>query len=227
MTFKQKIAAGFGVMIAVTALTSAVAIYSLSAVVASKDQVIDVNARNLTDAAKLEAAARTSVAEFRMFQLTPDERFLERRAKAMQEFTDGLGRLSKHVYTETGGQMVKDLERAGSDLFTAQDRAIAQRRKAANVLAMVHTIENDILPKGDELTRRLQIFVERENRLLEEADRASTDRASMAITVVIALSVMAVIFAILGGLFLTLALSRQITSAVQHVQNSSSELEAA
>jgi len=55
-TFGKKIAAGFAAVVVLSILISAIAAYALKTVVASKDRVIDVNARNLVDAEKLRAS---------------------------------------------------------------------------------------------------------------------------------------------------------------------------
>jgi CHASE3 domain sensor protein len=54
-TFGQKLALGFGALVLLVIAVTAIAVYSLRNVVASKDRVIAVNTQNLIDAAKLQA----------------------------------------------------------------------------------------------------------------------------------------------------------------------------
>lgn len=53
MTFSQKLAAGFGLVVLLAVTVTAVAIYALRDVVARKDVVIDVTAQRLIDAERL------------------------------------------------------------------------------------------------------------------------------------------------------------------------------
>ena len=55
-SFGQKIGLGFAAVLFFTLLVSGLAIYALQAVIEKKDDVITINAQNLIDAAKLQAA---------------------------------------------------------------------------------------------------------------------------------------------------------------------------
>jgi len=69
-TFQKKVSTGFAVMVCLAALTAAVAVYALRAVVASKDNVISLVAENLVNATRLDAAADRQSATFRGFILS-------------------------------------------------------------------------------------------------------------------------------------------------------------
>jgi len=88
-TFQKKVSAGFVVMVCLALVTAAVAVYALRAVVANKDRVISVNAQNLIGAAHLTTAVEQESAGFRGFLLTGDERLLETRRTAIQDFVRG------------------------------------------------------------------------------------------------------------------------------------------
>lgn len=84
---------------------------------------------------------------------------------------------------------------------------------------------HDAIPIRERLGQGSRDLVELEQRLLDEAKKDSTLRASWAMGTVMALAGFAVLFAALTATLLSRALSRQIGSAVQHVQNSSAELQ--
>jgi len=94
-TFQKKVTAGFGVMVGLAALTAVVAVYALQTVVASKDRVVAINAANLTNAAKLQAASNDFVADFRGYLLLMEDRFLEQRRQAAQNFSETMRRLER------------------------------------------------------------------------------------------------------------------------------------
>ena len=89
----------------------------------------------------------------------------------------------------------------------------------------MRAMESEAVPPRQTITQAVDVFVDREQRLLQEAEDESTAKASSAETLVTGLAVVAVFFAAFTAFFLSRTLSRQIGSAVQHVQNSSAELQ--
>ncbi len=226
-TFNQKVTTGFAVVVTLAAFTGAIAVYALRAVVASKDRVITVNARNLADAARLEAAVDRLVAGFRAFLLTREDRFLEQRTAAQHDFVEVSRRLENQVYTEDGRRMIAEIGRAQSAYLMSQDRVIALRKTAAGLEAAIRLFDEESTPKREVLSQRIKAFNEREERILEEEKLESSGRASLAITLVSILAATTVALATVIAFLLARTLSRQIGSAVQHVQSSSSELQTA
>jgi methyl-accepting chemotaxis protein len=224
-TFQKKLAAGFAVTVGMTVVIAAVAIYALTATVASKDRVIAVNAQNLIDAAKLDAASDQQAAGFRGFLVAADDRFLRERDAATREFHAATEALESRVYTAEGKRLLSDIRRADVELLAAQDLAIETRRGARSLEAGLRVFDETILPWRDRLVQTTNGFVDRQQRLLEDAERASTAQASLAITALAILALAAVLFAFVTALFLSRALTSQIGSAVQHVQSSSAELQ--
>lgn len=225
-TFNQKISVGFAVVVALSALTAAIAVYALRAVVASKDRVITVNTRNLANAAKLDAAVERQAAAFRGFLLTGEGRYLEQRTAAQRELEELVQQLQNQVYTEEGKRMVEEISRTQSAYQSAQERVIVVRRTmtATQIAAL---FDKEAAPRRDALAKSVKAFTDSEEHLLRQGMIASTDRASLAMTLVSILAFVAVVLAALVAFLLARTLSRQIGSAVQHVQSSSTELQAA
>ncbi len=225
-TFNQKVTAGFAVVVTLTAMTGAIAVYALRTVVASKDRVITVNARNLADAAKLKGTVDRQAASFRGFLLTGDGRFLEQRVTAQRELEELVHNLQNQVDTEESKRMVAEIAQAQSAYNSAQEGVITVRRSAT--AAQTATLfEREVIPKRDALGKRVKAFTDLEEQLLEKGMLASTGRASLATTLVSVLAVLAVVLAAVVAFLLARTLSRQIGSAVQHVQSSSTELQTA
>jgi len=225
-TFQKKVLAGFLGMVCLAALTSAVAVYALRAVSASKDRVISVNAQNLIGAAQLSTAVEQEVSEYRRFLIDRDMRILERRKVAMEKFGETARLLRYTVYTDEGKVMLDDIERLNNVLTAEQDKIIELRKSNVRMEVVVQTNEQEAIPMRENLRRQVDAFVDREQRLLQEAEGESTARASQASSILIGLMCLAVVFAALTAFFLSRALSRQIGSEVQHVQSSSAELQA-
>src|SRR5690349_16007204 len=92
-TFGRKIAAGFGAVLALSMLISAIAAYALKVVVADKDRVIEVNAKRLIDAEVLRTLTERKGNASRGFVLTRDERFLEQLQTVRADFEAAVARM--------------------------------------------------------------------------------------------------------------------------------------
>lgn len=226
-SFGRKVGAGFAVTVAFSVLIAAVAVYALRTVVAAKDRVIEVNARNLIDAQELEAVINGKTAASRAFLLDRSEQSLERMQEYRRNAIELLGRLRTQTYTEEGRRIVDRIERAEADHQAAIDKAIAARRGDAPIEAVIRLFEDEATPRRDVLRREVESLVARDERLLEDEKRAATDAAATAVAAVVATAVAAVLFALAVAVLLTRALGRQIGGAVQHIQSSSAELQAA
>ena len=224
-TFQRKVSGGFAVMVCLAAITAMVAVYALRVVVASKDKVIAINTRNLVAAVKLESATYEQSVGFRGFLTLPEDRFLQEAERGRQSYAEAFRNLSATAYTEEGKRMLQDIDRAHTSLTAAQDRIIAMKRANARIDVLVQTMEQDAVPQRENLARQVAAFVDREESLLQQGENESTARAGLASTTVIVLGILAVLFAIVAAFLLARGLSRQIGSAVQHVQNSSAELQ--
>jgi len=223
-TFQKKVTAGFAVMVGLTALTTAIAVYALQTVVASKDRVVNINALNLTNAAKLQAVSNEYTAAFRGFLLLMEDRFLDQRRNAADAFEETFRRLEQGVYTSEGHRLLSDIQKAQTDFAAMQDRILLVR-KTKNGLEAATLLEQEAVLRRERLDGTVKAFVEREQSLLDAEERDSTARASMAGTLLVCLAAAAVLFAAVTAILLGRALSRQIGSAVQHVQSSSAELQ--
>ncbi len=225
-TFNQKVTAGFAAVVTLAAVTGAISVYALHAVVVSKDRVITVNARNLADAAMLDSAVDRHVASFRGFLLTGEKSFLEQGAPAQREVEELVHHLQNQVDTGESKRLVAEIDQAQSAYKQAQDGVIALIGNG-NGVRTAALFEKEALPKRDALAKIVKAFTDREEHLLQERMRASSDRASLATTLVSILAVLAVVLAAVVAFLLASTLSRQIGSAVQHVQSSSTELQTA
>ena len=224
-TFQSKVTAGFGVMVILAAATAAVAIFSLRSVVAAKDRVITVDAENLISAARLEGAVDRQAAAFRGFMVNGEERFLSQRSAATEEYLAILTELEARGGRDEAGALLADVRRADAELLSSQDQVVTMRRSPNGLAAALRTFDQDVLPKRERLAQDVKTFVDREHRLLDAAVGDANQQAATAMTFVISLAVAAVLFAMIAAVMLARALSRQIGSAVQHVQNSSAELQ--
>jgi len=226
-TFGQKIAAGFAAVVVLSLLIGAVGVYGLMTVVASKDRVLEVEAQNLVDAEKLRGTVEGRSAAARGYLLTRDERFLEQNKSMLAVFAATLTRMKTQVDTDDSKQLLDLVGRDDAEYQAALGRVIALRKTDAVIDAVVRAFDSEVLPKREAIDQSVSAFVALDHRLLDEGKKAATDKASFATTGVVIVSLTVLLLSIGIAVVLTRTLSRQIGSAVQHVQSSSLELQAA
>jgi methyl-accepting chemotaxis protein len=226
-TFGRKLGLGFAVTVAFAIVIGVVAILTLVSVRDSKDRVISVNAQNLIDAAKMNAAMEGRVASTRGFLLTKDESSVERSNASRTEFMEALARLKTHAYAEEGKRALPRIERFEEEHQAAWTRVIDLRRTSPTLEPVIKVYDEELQPKRLALDRELDEFVRSEERLLTKESDASTESASRAMILIVATGLAALVFATVVAFILTRTLARQIGTAIQHVQSSSSELQAA
>ncbi len=226
-TFGRKLGAGFASAVALTILIGAVSIYALRTVVTAKDQVISVDAQNIRDAERLGVASARRVASVRGYLLAKQDSYLEELREYRESFLSVLARLRQRVADPEGRRLVEDIEGKEADYRTASERVIALRQDDAAMDVIVREFEEEVAPKRDVMNQAIGAFIAYAERILEQEKQAATEEASSAITLVVILAGIAVVLAAVMAWLLTRTLSRQIGSAVQHIQSSSSELQTA
>jgi methyl-accepting chemotaxis protein len=227
LTFGQKIGAGFALIVLLAAGMGACSVVALRSVVASKDRVIAVNARRLLAVERLQTASEWRSAASRGFLLMRDERFLQSGRDARQLYLDNIEELRSGTETVERREQFANVERAESEYDDAVERVIALRKTDATLDAVVREFDELVLPKRDALRESLRSFARQEEQILEDAMTASTATASSAITIVVTIAVVVAALALLIGYLLTMALTRQIGTAVSQVRSAAAELQAA
>jgi methyl-accepting chemotaxis protein len=225
-TFSQKLAGGFAVMVLLALAVAAVAVIALRDVVASKDEVINVDARRMTLAERLNALSFRKANDARAYLMTKDAGYLEALRATRKEMRDLIETLRSEVQTDGERALVKAVDEA-EDVHNRAVEAVIARSGGASIEAAGLWIEKEVRPLRDQLNRSIDRFLAAEQRHLDEGRQAATDSASRAARVVIALAALATLLAVSLAYFLARTLSRQISTAVRHVQSSSSELQAA
>jgi CHASE3 domain sensor protein len=218
---------GFALTVVLTVVIVAVGVYALRGVVSSKDRVIVVDAQILIDAERLNGWDERKAGGLRGFLMTGDERFLDRMKEARTNFSATLNRLKQNVYTDEGRRLLVVIDRTQVDYQQAVERIIAVRQSKTPVDVANRLYESEGVPKRSALNGHINSLVAVEEKLLEQTRQISTDRASSAVTLLIAIGIAVVVLASLIAWLLTRTLGRQIGTAVGQVQSSSAELQAA
>ena len=227
LTFSQKLAGAFALLVLIALVTAAVAVFGLRDVVARKDDVIDVAAQRLVDAERLHAASFWKAAESRAYLMTGNPRYLESAREARARFRTTLETLQREVRTDEGRQLLQAVDRAEEAHDRTLQAVLAARAPGVAMEVLGARLEREVLPLRQRLNAAVDQFIALEERLLEVQHNESTEAAQRIIRLVVGLSSLGVLAGVALAVLLARALSRQISSAVRHVQSSSAELQAA
>ncbi|WP_242342424.1 methyl-accepting chemotaxis protein [Anaeromyxobacter terrae] len=226
LTFSQKVALGFLLVVVVALAIAGVAVLALRETVAGKDEIIELATRRLVNAERLNAMSFRKAAEARAYLMTNDARYLDAMRTARSEMRRVLDELRGQQHDESLRPMLDDVARVEEEHGTAVDRILADApREKLEVSAA--RLEREVRPLRERLNAAVDGYIARQRELLEARRRQSSEAAADASRIVVVLSVAGVALAAALALLLGRMLSRQIAGAVRHVETSSAELKAA
>lgn len=227
LSFGQKIGLGFAVVVALALLIGGISMYGLRSVVADKDQVITVFAQNLISAEKLRTAVEERASDTRGYLLSRDDQFLSSIRESRERSNRLLTEMRKQASNTDEEKALSKIEQLSALLVAAVDRIMEARKKEPTAEALAKQFQDEIAPKNRELETAIESYAELKARQLDDAKRQSTEAASFAGNLVLGIALAGAAVAALLAFFLSRLLNRQIGSAVQHIQSSSTELQSA
>ncbi len=224
-SFGRKLAAGFSVAVAFTALNGWLSVAAMSEVVEAKDRVIDRYARALIEASELETVAEQQVGALRGFLLTGESRYLDDSVASKKRFRELMQSLK-----DRRPDVLSDLnaiEVAHDDYSQVGQELIESRGQGATLEAVETAFIQRLRPKRELLGQAATTFVERQSAALREAQQTASDNAAETNRWVGIIAILAALFSTLTAVVLARGLGQQIGSAVGHVQSSSAQLQTA
>jgi CHASE3 domain sensor protein len=226
-TFGKKIAAGFAVAFALLAVVGFVAYRSIDSLTRTSYQVAHTHLV-LEKIAGVLSAMKDAETGQRGFIITGDDTFLE----PYQTGTAAVGQLVNDLRQLTGDnpnqqQRINEAEPLIAAKL-AELKRIMDLRRHTGVEATAKAVSSGEGKRAMDDVRRVLAQMDGDERVLLKQRADLVEAASRSATVtIIAGTVLALVFVSVMGWFLTHTLSRQIGTAVGHVQSSSAELQAA
>ena len=225
MTIGKKILGGYAVVLALLALVTIVAFYSLDRVQATYGRFLDVNERLVDGANELRFELRDQIAHYRAILLYPDlqKKFWEDLQADHRQFAQAVENMRQLVVTGEGLERVNEIAALQAQHEQAQERVVelAQQGKGAEALAL--GIEQ-VRPLGNTLIELIERFRERQLELLSagRAEVAATvDRLMLTMTTV---SLIAVMVGLALGAYLSRTITHQLRESIVQLSSSASEI---
>jgi len=225
-TIDRQIGLGLFVLLLLCATVGAFVVRSTQSALAAKDQAI-AHGNNLTAAQTLRAQAEYKSAAARGFLLGGSAALSAQAAAGRQEFVTTLRHLRTRAETDEEREVLADVEVAEREHQEALDALMNSRREGVPLDTVAHNWETRLVPLRSVLNESILAYVALQDRRREEVIANANARASADANRLVAITVAAVLFLLLGGAFLARSLARQIAAAGEHIRTSSSQLQSA
>ncbi|MBB4690624.1 methyl-accepting chemotaxis protein [Paractinoplanes abujensis] len=227
-TFGNKLAAGFGLTLALTLLMTATSVLALRYVLSTKDTVISSARVNLVGAEALSAAMESRIADYRGYLLTRSGEYLNGTNADRNRFLDQVSLLRTTMTDPTSKELLEVVSEAEAKHAAILAPVIEQRSRMA-------TLENIDQLAGNEQVKAARIAVQkaiaelitRQAAVVDSRRDASTRRAGEAMWFIVGIGAVLIAAAALVAWKLSRDLKREVGAAVGHIQSSSAQLEAA
>jgi methyl-accepting chemotaxis protein len=225
--FSRKLKAAFLLVASLTVVIALAGVATVRLVLNESHRLLDREAQNLLGAEQLLALGADKGIAVHAYLLTHKPVYLERIARVRSQFAAKLGELEEHVFTERGRRMLDDIQDAEQRHQDALRLILAQVAAGVPNDTTVLAFQHDVIPLRAKLDDTIEKFVQREERLLQQGREASDATATRGIVLLAALTVLLGTIAVGAAAVLGRSLSRQISTATQHVRSSSAQLQRA
>jgi CHASE3 domain sensor protein len=224
MTIGRKLIGGYAIVLALLAIATCVALYTISRTQATYDRFLDVDERLLESANELQSAAYAQQAHYRGFLLYPE---LQEQHRGLLQAND---RQFRQIFERMRSLVAADGLRLVNEMAALQDKVerirqvviqLALEKKHAEALALGF---KEVRPLNVEQAEKAGAFHER------QWERLTAKRAELAATVNVlmltmtSISLLALIAGLSIGFYLSRAITRQLRESVDQLATSSAEI---
>ncbi|MDP4029212.1 MAG: methyl-accepting chemotaxis protein [Gallionella sp.] len=225
MTIGKKLIGGYAVVLALLALVTGIAFYSLEETQSAYDRFLDVNERLVDGSNELRFELRNQTAHYRAVLLYQDmqKKYWDDLQNDHRRFAATIEKMRHLVISAEGMSMLNEIAAMQAKNEQWQERVVdlARRGKHAEALALG---VKEVYPLTQALIAEVERFRERETKL-EEEGRAELEVSMHRSMLTMAITALLGILAGLGiGIFLSRAITRQLRESVTQLSTSSSEI---
>src|SRR3989338_7170751 len=225
MTIGKKLIGGYAVVLALLALVTGIAFYSLEKTQTAYDRFLDVNERLVSGSNELRFELRNQTAHYRATLLYPDlqKKYWDDLQNDHRQFAAIIEKMRRLVFTSEGSDMLNEIAAMQAKNEQWQERVVelAGRGKHAEALALGI---KEVYPLTQALIGKVERFRERETKL-ETEGRAELEAAVHRSMLTMAITALLGILAGLGiGITLSRTITRQLRESVTQLSTSSAEI---
>ena len=226
-TFGYKLTLGFGITLVLTLVMGAASIAALAVVVDSKDAAIRMAADDLAATEHLRTKAESRIADYRAYLLIGDQEYFDATNNDRAEFLATVTDLRSTLTGSTSLSLLQAVSDTEAQHAAALQPVMERRRSITDLRDFDQLRAGDVAPARKALQDAIAALTDRVRSEVEAARRDASAKANRAITVIVGLGLLAIIFGMTVAWRLSRDLRREVGAAVGHIQSSSAQLEAA
>ena len=226
-TFGFKLAAGFGLTLALTLLMTTTSVLALRYVVKTKDAAIASATQTLVSSVDLNRLMEARMGDFRAYLLSGNTEWLNATTKDRADFIAQLGRLKTLLDDPAALRMVDAVAAAEAKQAAILDTIIAKRQKLARLTDVSQVSNPQGRPAREEWEAAQEALTNRVRTLVDESRQEASTRTAWAILLIVGIGTVLVLGSATVTWRLSRDLRREVGAAVGHIQSSSAQLEAA
>jgi methyl-accepting chemotaxis protein len=224
-TFNRRLIGGFTVTIALTVLMGTASIATVVTMARSTDTVVASGTRQLSDSQQLSLSAEQRIDDYRAYLLNGQEQYLDAFNADRHQFVAQATNLRAEVQDPIAVRLLGEVIKADT-AYSAVLEPVMERRKTMKDLQDLTQLNSaNVAPARQALLSAVDALGIRLRAALDEDVQASSRTAATAIVIISVLGGLAIISAVLIGVWLNNRLRRQVGAAAARIQDSSLELE--
>jgi methyl-accepting chemotaxis protein len=224
VTIGKKIIGGYGLVLALLAVVTAVAFYSLRSIERANAKFLDVNTQAILGATQLQLEARDQVAQFRGLLLYPQQhdRLLNDLRVSRREFDGLLQKVRGLTRSEAGARLLDEIAEAQNNYKEGQEQGIRLLDQGKRDEAIVRG--EDVVGLARALRERCDEFITLQQAELARGRSDVTSVLNRALVLLWSIAILAIITGLAIALLLTRSITRQLRETIAQLSSSSSEI---
>jgi methyl-accepting chemotaxis protein len=228
-TFGSKLAAGFGLTVALTVLMTITSVAALQYVMSTKDSVIRTASDVLVGAESLSETMESRIANYRGYMISGSKEYEDATARDRTDFLTKLETLHAAIEDDTSRRLLGNVSAAEAKHAAVLTQVMSKRPGLTTIaqLGALSTSNPEVKPAREAVQQGLTALIDRIRANVESKRSVSSSRATQAMAFIIVLCVVLVAVAVAIAWRLSRDLRREVGAAVGHIQSSSAQLEAA
>ena len=224
MTIGKRIIGGYAIVLALLAIVTAVAFYSLKEIERAYAGFLDVDTQAIIAATELRQEARDQVAQYRGLLLYPELRSrlvndLRESHRQLDALLDKVRSLSR---SEAGTRFADEIADTQKKYKESQEQGVRliEQGKDKEALALSH----QMVPLATALRDKCDEYIKQQQKRLAEG-RSDVSRVLDRTTLLLSsISVLAIVLGLAFGALLTRSITRQLRETIVQLSSSSSEI---
>jgi methyl-accepting chemotaxis protein len=226
-TFGAKLAAGFGLTLALTLILTATSVLALRYVLVTNDKVVTTAASSLIEVQTLNSLMERRIGDYRAYLLTASAEWLNAVHQDRTSFLQQVTRVRATLDDPEALRLLDTVSTVEAKHAVVIDDVIAQRQKITALTSVTQLNTEGVKPAREAVQAAISGLITRIKKIVTGTRDESSSRANWAMIFICGIGALLIVGSAGVSWRLSRDLRREVGAAVGHIQSSSAQLEAA